>query len=77
MTDRRQIIQAQLALIGARLDQLRAEQGIKRAYLAAGCVSMPTAIHVLQGKDHKVSTLITIADSLDCDLEIAFIKRSA
>lgn len=74
---RRQLIQAQLELIGARLDLLRSEQGIKRANLAFGCVSMPTAIHVLQGKDHKVSTLLKIADSLECDVRIEIVKRSA
>lgn len=66
-----------LTLIASQLEQRRAECGIKRAYLALGVVSMPTALHVLQGKDHKVSTLVKIADSLECDVEITIRKRSA
>ena len=68
---------ALLTLIAARLADEAAQQAIKRSCIGYGRVSPPTVNNVLHGKNHKLSTLIEIADSLDCDVEITITKRSA
>lgn len=74
MDDRRLWVEAQMILLGAHLDAIRAEEGIKRGNVALGRVTMPTAIKVLKGRNVTVVSLLEVADSLDADLVI--VKRA-
>lgn len=69
--------QAILALIAAEVVDAAAEQQIKRSYIAQGRVSFPAVVKVLRGRNYTIKTLIEIADSMDCDLEVHIQKRSA
>lgn len=69
--------QAILTLIAAQVTDEAARQLIKRSYIAYGHVSQPAVIKVLKGRNYTIKTLLEIADSLDCDVEIALKKRSA
>lgn len=71
--DRRLWVEAQLVLLGAQLDALRAEEGIKRVNVALGRVTMPTALKALKGRNVTMESMLQIADSLDADLVI--VKR--
>lgn len=68
---------ALLAQIAADLELVRAEEGLKRCYVAYGRLSMPTVLKVLRGGDCKISTLVEIADAMNRDVEIRILKRSA
>lgn len=73
MDDRRLWIEAQLTLLGAQLDAIRAEEGIQRSYVAFGRVTMPTALKALKGRNITVASLLEVADSLDADVVV--VKR--
>lgn len=65
---------ALLVKIAADLTLARADRVLK------ACVthcSVPTAYRVLHAKDHKISTLLDVADALDCDVTIVIRKRPA
>lgn len=70
MNDRHAI----LTLIAAQLELQRADRLLKQC---ASSVSIPTVYRVLHGGDHKISTLLDIADALDCDVTITITKRPA
>lgn len=72
--ERRQAIQV---AIGARLALEAADQCIKRTYIGWGRISAPTVAKVLKGRNCKVSSLIAVADALNCDVEIVIHKRTA
>jgi hypothetical protein len=65
--------QAILALIAARLTLLKADRVLKAC--ASEEISIPTVSRILKGHDHKISTLIALADALECDVEITIQKR--
>lgn len=67
---------AVLALIAAKLELARADQAIKKSCVGYGRISAPTVAKVLAGKNHKLSTLIEVADALDCDVEILIHRRA-
>lgn len=71
-TDRRR---AMLELIASRLVVLKADRVLKAC--ATEDVSIPTVSRVLRGEDHKISTLLAIADALECDVTIVIDKRTA
>lgn len=71
--DRRTRIAAYLLKIAADLASARAGRVLKQC---ASARSVPTAYRVLHGRDHKVSTLIDVAESLGCDVEIRITKRA-
>lgn len=71
-TDRRQAL---LAKISAELLILKADRVLKQC--AAEGMSISTVHRVLHGGDHKISTLVDLADALECDVEITIHKRSA
>lgn len=66
-----------LEIIKARLTELQAELALKQYQVGAGKVSPSTAHNVLNGKDHRITTLVEIADSMDCDVKIEIVRRSA
>lgn len=68
--------QALLDLIAARLAREAADQGVKRAYIAYGRVSYPSVNNVLHARNHKLSTLIDIADALNCDVDVTITRRA-
>lgn len=70
-TERRQAI---LALIAAQLEIHKAGRLLKQC---ATQVSVPTVYRVLHAGDHKISTLVDIADALECDVTITITKRPA
>lgn len=70
MDDRRQAI---LELIAAQLEIHRADRALKQCVTR---VSIPTAYRVLHRQDHKISTLIDVADALGCDVQITITKRA-
>ena len=72
--DRRQAI---LALIAAQLELHRAAQALKQYQVGVGRVSPSTAHNVLRGKDHRIGTLVDIADSMNCDVTITITRRTA
>ena len=72
-TERRQAI---LTLIAGRLEMIRADLMLKQYGVGYGRVSPSTAHNVLKGKDHKISTLVEIADSMDCDVVIEIRRRN-
>jgi hypothetical protein len=53
----------------AKMDRLLQARHWKRTF-ANGKVSRNTVRRVFGGRDHRVSTLIALADALDCDLII-------
>lgn len=64
--------QALLTLIAAQLEDARAEKALKEC----GCA--PATVHsVLQGQNFRISTLLKIADALNCEVKIEILKRSA
>ncbi len=65
---------AQIALIAAALASQKADRVLKQC---CGALSAPTVLRVLRGHDHRVSTLLEIADALDCDVQITIVKRPA
>jgi hypothetical protein len=65
---------AQLALIAADLARQKADRVLKQC---CGHVSAQAVSRVLRGHDHRVSTLLDIADALDCDVTITIVKRPA
>lgn len=54
------------------LDRCLRERHWKRTAFARGHVHANTVRHVLQGKDSRLSTLIALADALDCELVVEF-----
>lgn len=66
--------QATLALIAAELELAITEQSLKRAAIAR---CKQTARNVLKAKDHRISTLVEVADGANLDVSIVFTKRSA
>ena len=68
---------ALMVVLGAQLEMEAAAQQIKRSNIAYGRVSFPTVAKVLKGQNCKVSSLVTIADALDCDVTITLHKRTA
>ena len=66
--------QAVLALIAAQLELSIAQQALKRAAIAK---CRQTARNVLRGRDHRISTLVEVADGAGLDVSIVFTKRSA
>lgn len=73
-TRRRLLASAHLELIRAELAKARAGRVLKACYKAT---SMTAAFRVLHGQDHRISTLVDIADALNCDVEIVIRQRSA
>lgn len=59
-----------LARIAATLDAVLRARHWKKTAFAHGKVSTNTVRNVLQGKDHRLSTLIALAEALECDLVI-------
>lgn len=75
MTDRRQAV---LALIAAELELQRAELALKRSTIhLGGRISEGTVRNILRGRDHRVSSLVEIAEELGLEVEIHFRKRTA
>jgi hypothetical protein len=66
-TERQQAI---LAVIAAKLEAIRAEQGLQKATLARGRLAERTVWAVFKGHDHYVSTLNELADAMGCELVI-------
>lgn len=66
-----------LTWIAAQLENRRAEALTKQYVVAYGRMAPSTVCRVFQGRDHRVSTLLEIADALDCDVKIEIVKRSA
>ncbi len=66
--------QAQIALIAAALARQKADRVLKQC---CGAMAVSTAWKVLNAQDHKVSTLIDVADAMDCDVVITIVKRPA
>lgn len=65
-----------LARIAATVEaQLQARQW-KRTAFAHGKLHPNTVRNVLNGKDHRLSTLIALAEALECDLEINILPRT-
>jgi predicted transcriptional regulator len=73
MTDRLREL-ATLELIAAQLSLHRADRLLKQC---TRNVSISTVHRVFQGGDHRISTLIDIADALGCDVVITIEKRVA
>ena len=65
---------ALLSQIAADLTLARADRALKACVTE---VSVPTAYRVLHGHDHKISTLVDVADALDCEVIIVIRKRPA
>ena len=66
--------QAILEVIRAQLVDARADRALKACVVT---VSVPTAGRVFKGADYKLSTLLDIADAMDCDVLITIQKRPA
>lgn len=65
---------ATLVLIAAELELAISEQSLKRATIAR---CKQTARNVLRARDHRISTLVEVADGANLDVAIVFTKRSA
>ena len=63
-----------LEQIALQFALLKADRALKAC---AGFVSVPTVYRVLHAQDHKVSTLIQMADAFGCDVVITIVKRDA
>lgn len=61
-----------------QLDRLMDRRGLTQRALAGRCGhgSHGTVSHVLQARDTKLSTLVTLADALKCDVVVTLIPRS-
>lgn len=55
-----------------RIDRVLQAKGWKRSAFAHGKVSSNTVRRVLRGKDARLSTLIALADALECELVVDF-----
>ncbi len=66
--------QAILVKIAADLTLARADRALKAC---VNQVSVPTAYRVLHAHDHKISTLLDVADALGCEVTIVIRKRPA
>lgn len=76
MTDPEARQRAVLEALAARLELARADQAIKRYLLASkGRLSQGTVARAFRGENLTVSTLVTLADGLDCDVKIELVKR--
>ncbi len=64
-----------LTLIAAQLEHRRAEKAIKLYCLMSEDVAPSTVARVFAGKDHRITTLVDIADLMDADLEIRIVPR--
>lgn len=74
-TERRQAI---LTLIAAQLQVEMADRALKQYVVALdGHLSPNTVRRILEGKDHRISTLADLADSMGCDLVIEIKRRVA
>lgn len=70
--------QAALELIAAQLEDARAAQAIKRYMICYNRkLSTATVHHVWRRRDHRISTLLEIADALNCDVEITIRRRAS
>jgi len=63
-----------LAVIAAELEDAIAGQHLKRSAVVRNA---NTLRNVLKGRDHRISTLVEVADGVNLDVEIVFRKRSA
>lgn len=74
-TERREAI---LLVIAAELELARADQAIKKSWVAHDRVSPPTVAKVLSGRrNYKLFTLLEVADALACDVEITIKRRAS
>lgn len=64
-----------LDAIAVELETRRQAKRLKLYCLMSERVSPATVQRVFQGKDHRISTLVEIADLLDADVEIRLIPR--
>lgn len=70
--------EAILTLIAAELELARADQAIKKSWVAHDRVSPPTVAKVFSGRrNYKLFTLIDVADALECDVEITIKRRAS
>lgn len=58
--------------LAARLESVIRAAGWKRSMVVPGRLNANTVRRVLQGKNVHVSTLMDIADALDCELVVDF-----
>lgn len=68
---------ALLAKMAADLELHRAAQAIKKGTICLGRHSPNTVRRIFQGRNCEVATIVDVADDLDLDVEIRFIRRSA
>ena len=68
---------ALLALVAAQLEDLRAQQALKRDCLVSPRVSAASVRRVWAGKNTTIVTLLDIADLVDADVEIILHKRAS
>jgi DNA-binding Xre family transcriptional regulator len=61
-----------LARLAHRVDGVLKARRWKRSYFAHGKVSPNTVRRILRGKNARLSTLIAMADALECELVIDF-----
>jgi hypothetical protein len=74
VTDQRR--QAILALIAAQVQLQMTDHALKQYVLAMDAqLAEGTIRRILQGKDHHVSKLAALAESMDCDLVIELRPR--
>lgn len=70
--------QAILTVIASQLELKRAELALQRSKIHVGArISEGTVRNIFRGKDHRISSLVDVADEMGLDLEIRFITRSA
>ena len=71
--ERRQVI---LELIAAQVTLRMADRALKQYVVAMeGQLATNTIRRIMQGKDHRVSNLAALAESMDCDLVIEIRPR--
>jgi hypothetical protein len=62
--------------LAARIESVLRARRWKRTMFAHGHVSHSTVRNVLHGKDYRLSTLVALAEALDCDLVIEIQPRN-
>lgn len=65
-----------LTRLAARVNSILAARRWKKSSFAHGRMSQNTVLNILHGKNCRVSTLVELADALDCDLVIDIQPRS-
>lgn len=73
--DRRQLL---LTMIAAQLELARAEQCLQKSKIALDKpVSEGTVRNILRARDHRIGSLVDVADAMNLEVEIRFVKKSA